>query len=120
MKYICDTASLFEEMVRGIYSTPAPKMETHTCYYCNHEGTDVNRIATPLSKFNEQQTVYCCDDAIMCDERWQNVGNGRLEREIRRAVNGELFMRTLLVAKSRHKLSDTITARIMKLLDLPF
>ncbi|KKL24201.1 hypothetical protein LCGC14_2417680 [marine sediment metagenome] len=94
--------SLFEEMVRGIYSTPAPKMETHACYYCQHEGTDVNRIATPLSKFNEKQTVYCCDDGDGCGKRVKakrvmreangpedtirNLGANDHERDLRRIV----------------------------------
>ena len=110
--------SLFEEMVRGIYSTPAPKMETHACYYCQHEGTDVNRIATPLSKFNEKQTVYCCGDGDACDERWQVLQEAEsLENQVRAIILDET---------ERYKpqplleWADTITSRIMKLLDLPF
>ena len=43
--------------------------ETHTCYYCNHEGPDVNRIAG--FKANRRDVFHCCDDAVVCDHRWQ-------------------------------------------------
>ncbi len=88
-------------------------MEAHTCYFCNHEGTDVNRIAVVMPP-----KEYCCDDAVACDHRWSG-GNDRLERGIRRAINGELFMHSLLEAESRHKLSDVITARVMELVNEP-
>ncbi len=54
--------------------------QTHTCYYCDHKGTDVNRIATvttfhtdpgviPFSVESQQHTEYCCDDGDACDAR---------------------------------------------------
>ncbi len=54
---------------------PFTTKETHTCYFCDHTGQDVNRIAKPISRFKERQTVYCCDNAILCDERWQQLGD---------------------------------------------
>ncbi len=41
-------------------------MEAHTCYFCDHTGTDVNRIAVVMPP-----KEYCCDDAVACDHRWQ-------------------------------------------------
>ncbi len=52
----------------------------HTCYYCDHEGTDVNRVAVvttfhtdpgviPFSVDGQQHTHYCCDDGDACDAR---------------------------------------------------
>ncbi len=39
----------------------------HTCYYCDHEGTDVNRVH---SVGNERVLpVYCCDDGDACEVR---------------------------------------------------
>jgi len=46
--------------------------ETHTCYFCDHTGQDVNRIAIYLGI---RSTDYCCDDAVACDERWQQLGD---------------------------------------------
>ncbi len=43
--------------------------ETHTCYYCDHEGTDVNRLAAYGPSMNEAQYGYCCDDGQSCDAR---------------------------------------------------
>ncbi|KKK48104.1 hypothetical protein LCGC14_3148480, partial [marine sediment metagenome] len=43
----------------------------HTCYYCEHEGTDVNRIAKMWGCPGEEETCFCCDDAVACDHRWQ-------------------------------------------------
>ncbi|KKN00453.1 hypothetical protein LCGC14_1137490 [marine sediment metagenome] len=40
--------------------------QTHTCYFCDHEGTDVNRIAVVMPP-----KEYCCQDAVACDHRWQ-------------------------------------------------
>ncbi len=56
----------------------AQDAETHTCYYCDHEGTDVNRVAAhstlkvaprciPLDR--DDHIVYCCDDGDACDAR---------------------------------------------------
>lgn len=39
--------------------------QDHQCYYCFHEGTDVNRIAIPY----DGHDAYCCDDGDACDER---------------------------------------------------
>ncbi len=39
--------------------------ETHTCYFCDHTGQDVNRIAVVMPP-----KEYCCDDAVACDHRW--------------------------------------------------
>ena len=61
--------SLFGEMARRIYS---PRPKTHTCYFCDHTGQDVNRIAIYLGI---RSTDYCCDDAVACDERWQQLGD---------------------------------------------
>ena len=72
--------SEFTRRVRELHNTPAPKMETHTCYFCDHTGQDVNRIATPISRFKERQTVYCCDDGYACDERWQALQENDLEQ----------------------------------------
>ena len=48
-----------------------PVAETHTCYFCNHTGQDVNRIAKLAGCPSEEDIFYCCDDAVACDERWQ-------------------------------------------------
>ncbi|KKK60874.1 hypothetical protein LCGC14_3020020 [marine sediment metagenome] len=47
--------------------------ETHTCYYCNHEGPCVNRIhSTEFTAWGRTQEIrYVCDDGDACDERWQ-------------------------------------------------
>jgi len=47
--------------------------ETHTCYYCNHEGPCVNRIhSTEFTAWGKTQEIrYVCDDVDACDERWQ-------------------------------------------------
>lgn len=42
-------------------------VETHRCYYCSYEGTDVNRIAT-LHDI-PSQSPYCCDDGDACNAR---------------------------------------------------
>ncbi len=41
---------------------------THTCYYCDHEGTEVNRIGG-LPGGPARDTQYCCDDGDACDAR---------------------------------------------------
>ncbi len=52
-------------------------MESHTCYFCDHTGVDVNRIACISIVFNHAMDEraelpnYCCDDAAACDRRWQ-------------------------------------------------
>ena len=111
--------------------------QTHTCYFCDREGTDVNRVHSAGNK--RVLPVYCCDDGDACDARWQALEtnkeaesleaggnmktikppgeNDRLGRGIRRAINGELFMHSLLAAQSRHKLSEVITARVMELVN---
>ncbi len=43
--------------------------ETHTCYYCNHEGPDVNRVAELADAVNRRGTHYCCEDGDACDAR---------------------------------------------------
>ena len=94
-------------------------LETHTCYFCDHTGQDVNRIdRLAVNAVGGDEHIYCCDDAVACDHRWSGE-NDRLERGIRRAINGELFMHSLLGAESRHKLSDVITARVMELVNEP-
>ena len=47
--------------------------QTHTCYYCNHEGPCVNRIhSTEFTAWGRTQEIrYVCDDGDACDERWQ-------------------------------------------------
>ncbi len=96
-------------------------MESHTCYYCNHEGTDVNRIAG-WNVVCRGSTEYCCDDGIMCDERWQALEEKKeaedLEGEIRRAIIGEQGETFGLVSWA--SLADRAAARIMKLIELPF
>ena len=98
-------------------------MESHTCYFCDHEGTDVNRIAKPISRFKERQTVYCCDNAILCDERWRaddegglavNVADIILEEALREWGLGALASAQLDIFQKR------TTARIMKLIELRF
>ena len=43
---------------------------THKCYYCDHEGTDVNRIAEfKGDHIDEDSTDHCCDDARACSAR---------------------------------------------------
>ncbi len=49
----------------------AYRSETHTCYFCNHTGQDVNRIARLAGCPGEEDIFYCCDDAVACDHRWQ-------------------------------------------------
>ncbi len=43
--------------------------DTHTCYYCSREGTDVNRLAVYGPRMNEPQYGYCCDDGESCNAR---------------------------------------------------
>ena len=97
--------------------------ETHTCYFCDHTGQDVNRIAKPISRFKERQTVYCCDNAILCDERWRaddegglavNVADIILEEALREWGLGALASAQLDIFQKR------TTARIMKLIELRF
>ena len=95
--------------------------ETHTCYYCNHEGADVNRIAKPISKFKERQTVYCCNDGTLCDERWQALETDKeaesLENQIQAVIVEEGLMAPVGDYRQQAKYA---THRIMKLLALPF
>lgn len=44
---------------------PVEESEKHTCYFCGHEGYDVNRIALLL----KPHPHYACDYADECEER---------------------------------------------------
>ncbi len=104
-------------------------MESHTCYFCDHTGIDVNRIACMSIVFNHAMDEraelpnYCCDDAVACDERWQalqgddlagEVGYIILEEALREWGLGVLASAQLDIFRKR------ATARIMKLIELPF
>ena len=103
MNYICDTAGKTAYCARCLTAKPHECRplnyfhcseagesvrcdlieETHTCYYCDHTGVDVNRIACTSIFFNHAMDEhaelpnYCCDDGIMCDERWQGLQEGK-------------------------------------------
>ncbi len=103
--------SLFGEMARRIYS---PRPKTHTCYFCDHTGTDVNRIATYRGI---RSTDYCCDDAVACDERWEVRDD---EGESLRARVYEIISEEALNHMTNERIAIDATNRIMKLIELPF
>ncbi len=133
MKYQCDTA---KECPYDRYSAYRPRprgpvcggcnpigepRETHTCYFCDHTGQDVNRIAVVMPP-----KEYCCDDGIMCDERWQALDQGdSLEEQIESIIVEEILNEApnwnvppLLTLSGNA--GSRATARIMKLIELPF
>ncbi len=69
---LVDSQPCYHHKLRGQESCPACAGETHACYYCNHEGTDVNRIdRLAINAVGDDEHIYCCDDAVACDHRWQ-------------------------------------------------
>ena len=135
MKYICDTAkecghkkcehqSHSDEMGCDIpfychhvlHRVRCKPVEAHTCYFCDHTGTDVNRIATYLGI---RSTDYCCDDAVACDERWEALETDKeaqsLERKIYAIIDEEALNHV-----TNEKIATESTNRIMKLIELPF
>ena len=83
--------------------------ETHTCYFCDHSGSDVNRIAVAMPP-----REYCCDDAVECDTRWQK---GKKEDKIRAiildvAVN---YIGNTVHQRNVRYIAEDSTARIMEL-----
>ena len=92
---------------------------THTCYYCNHEGTDVNRIHAVL--WGSGIVQYCCDDSDACDEGWQGEGESEsLEEAVRGIVVDAVTPHCSYECADTGDCVDCATARIMKLLELPF
>ena len=108
--------------------------QTHTCYYCDHEGTDVNRIALVRQQFPgespDEDEVYACDDAIACDERWQAKGGSGVDlvEQVREAIFAEFFRefsvpergRWTMTLRQRNLIVNRATTSIMKLIELPF
>lgn len=105
--------------------------DTHTCYYCDHEGIDVNRIAFMQHQFHDEaedegDEVYCCDDAVECDKRWQEDDSearvtGILTdycMEIQEVLKG--FTRAKSRTISMGLALNETRRRIMKLIELPF
>ena len=95
--------------------------ETHTCYYCNHEGPCVNRIhSTEFTAWGRTQEIrYVCDDGIMCDGRWQALETDKeaesLEQKIYDIIDEEALNHV-----TNEKIAEDSTNRIMKLIELPF
>ncbi len=102
--------------------------ETHTCYYCNHEGPCVNRIhSTEFTAWGRTQEIrYVCDDGDACDERWQALDQeDSLEEQIESIIVEEILNEApnwnvppLLTLSGNA--GSRATARIMKLIELPF
>ena len=88
--------------------------ETYTCYFCDHEGTDVNRIAVVMPP-----REYCCQDAVACDERWQALGTDKeaesLEQKIYDIIDEEALNHV-----TNERIAEDSTNRIMELIELPF
>ncbi len=64
----------------------------HTCYYCNHMGTDVNRMPTRETKDILRDPCgeeYCCDGVADCDARWQQgqTAHDRMEEAIAQEIS---------------------------------
>ena len=97
-------------------------LEAHTCYFCDHEGADVNRIAS-WNVVCRGSTEYCCDDGVMCDERWQALQEDNLEAGVTAIVLGEMVRAhgiPIIPGRGFAELAGLAAKRIMKLLDLPF
>ncbi len=94
--------------------------QTHTCYYCNHEGPCVNRIhSTEFTAWGRTQEIrYVCDDGDACDERFQS-NTVDLEGAVRDIIRDVVLDVTREVAGCLY-IRDEATARIMKLIELPF
>ena len=116
-------------------------MEAHTCYFCDHTGQDVNRIAVVMPP-----KEYCCDDGEACDERWQQLGDAgtTAQREERLAQLAHLVKPWLgheqpsladddLKAKVREAIYKEVsqpgsvtgitaraTANVLRIIELPF
>ena len=71
--------------------------ETHTCYFCEHEGADVKRQSSCH--------VYVCDDGDACDERWQALEDDEAAKSLESKVRGTIA-----------DMANSITARIMELI----
>ncbi len=88
--------------------------ETHTCYFCDHEGTDVNRIAVVMPP-----KEYCCDDGIMCDERWQALGTDKeaasLKDKVKQAIYSEVSQPGSVTG-----ITARATANVLRIIELPF
>ena len=99
--------------------------ETHTCYYCNHEGPCVNRIhSTEFTAWGKTQEIrYVCDDVDACDERWQALQEGNLEARVASIVLGEMLRAhgiPIIPSAGFAELAGLAAKRIMKLIGLPF
>jgi len=100
---------------------PEIHAEVHACYFCDHTGTDVNRIAAVMPPME-----YCCQDAVACDERWQALDQeDSLEEQIESIIVEEILNEApnwnvppLLTLSGNA--GGRATARIMELIELPF
>ena len=82
---------------------------THKCYYCQHEGTDVNRHSSPGD--------YCCDDGDACDSRWQALEDDEAAKLLEHRVWITCAQELVPYSPMAFQLAESITARIMKLIE---
>ncbi len=120
----CNPISLEEDVEylhdTGICENPDCPDKVHSCYYCNHEGPCVSRIhSTEFTAWGRTQEIrYVCDDGDACDERFQS-NTVDLEGAVRDIIRDVVLDVTRETAGPLY-IRDEATARIMKLIELPF